>query len=161
MRRHSAAPTEHGSRRPMLSIAGTLFLETFRILRKCGQMGHECQALWLSAPSLSDTIVGVRHSVHASTCAGLEVSSDWLSQIWRELADTGLSIRAQIHTHPAEAFHSGTDDAYPIVGTPGFISIVVPRFAADRPALGDLYVTSISANGGWTQLTSKEVIRIT
>ena len=34
----------------------------------------------------------------------------------------------QVHSHPNEAFHSDTDDTYPIVTVRGGLSLVVPEF---------------------------------
>lgn len=37
-------------------------------------------------------------------------------------------LAVQIHTHPGRAYHSETDDTYPIVTLQGGLSIVVPNF---------------------------------
>src|ERR1700735_1595070 len=102
----------------MLTIANGLFTETFRILRACGLKELECQVLWMSAQSAPDAIVKVLHSGPVSSAGGLVVDPAWISKLWRDLAQSSLSIRAQVHTHGGRAFHSNTDDAYPIVGTP-------------------------------------------
>jgi hypothetical protein len=143
----------------MLIIARDLFLETFSILRRCGAKRRECQVLWLSAPS-ADQITAVRHSKHHSTAASLEVDPTWFNDLWFTLIREGFSIRAQIHTHGGAAWHSETDDSYPIIGTPGFVSVVVPRFALLPPSLEQLYVTTIQSKGGWCESTPREVIRI-
>ena len=48
----------------------------------------------------------------------------------------GKTIAAQIHAHPGEAYHSDTDDAFPLATLRGSLSVVVPDFAvgglADR-----------------------------
>lgn len=64
------------------------------------------------------------------------------------------------HTHAEEAFHSETDDMYPIIGTAGFISIVVPRYGFELPSIDGLYVTKIKSGGGWQQLRPKEALRV-
>jgi hypothetical protein len=49
----------------------------------------------------------------------------------RELAvrlPTGCRYLARVHSHPAEAFHSKTDDANPALSHEGAVSIVVPYF---------------------------------
>jgi hypothetical protein len=40
-------------------------------------------------------------------------------------------LGVQVHAHPGEAFHSGTDDAFPVVTTEGGLSIVAPSFCKD------------------------------
>jgi hypothetical protein len=45
-----------------------------------------------------------------------------------------LVLIGQVHTHKFEAFHSETDDASSL-DTRGYLSVVIPRFAADPPEL--------------------------
>jgi hypothetical protein len=42
-------------------------------------------------------------------------------------------LLGQVHTHKEEAFHSLTDDANSL-DTPGYLSIVIPRFAVAAPS---------------------------
>ena len=48
-----------------------------------------------------------------------------------DLAAHGELVAAQIHAHPAEAFHSLADDRGALVGHLGALSIVLPEFAAE------------------------------
>jgi hypothetical protein len=53
--------------------------------------------------------------------------------VWRlnmDLLANVETVVAQLHTHPGRAFHSSTDDAFPLVSTPGFLSIVAPDFGS-------------------------------
>jgi hypothetical protein len=60
--------------------------------------------------------------------AGVSSLDDaWLNEFWLELANK-MGIRIQVHTHPEEAFHSPTDDEFPIIHKPGFLSLVIPDF---------------------------------
>lgn len=145
----------------MLEISATLFDETYNVLRQCGAKERECQVLWLSAPSAPNTIVAIRHSKHLSDEHGLEVDSGWLTSLWIELARTGQSVRVQVHTHGGKAFHSKTDDDFPIVGTPGFVSIVIPYFAQVHPGVERVYVTEIAPQGGWVELQPSKAIFLT
>jgi hypothetical protein len=144
----------------MINITRELFHETFAILRACGNNKHECQVLWLAASATPTTIVSVRHSEHKSDAYGLEVETTWLNDLWMELATTRYSICAQVHTHPGAAGHSETDDAYPIIGTPGFASIVIPDFAAREPTIDQLYVTFIKESGGWLKRDPRKSIHV-
>lgn len=42
-------------------------------------------------------------------------------------------LLGQVHTHKGEAFHSPSDDANSL-DTPGYLSVVIPRFAAGAPS---------------------------
>lgn len=50
------------------------------------------------------------------------VNLDW--------CDRGLIPIGQVHTHPAEAWHSEEDDHFPISTQRGSLSLVIPDFAA-------------------------------
>src|SRR4051812_32975161 len=112
-----------------LRLPSTLLARTFSHFRECGAGQRECQALWVSPWSAPETITQVVHGQHRAHVGGFEVKDAWLHQFWIELARTNCGIRVQVHTHPEEAFHSATDDAYPIVHSTGFLSLVIPNFA--------------------------------
>lgn len=48
----------------------------------------------------------------------------------------GELMAGQVHTHPTEAFHSTTDDHYPLVTLLGALSFVVPFFAKSPDTAG-------------------------
>ena len=49
--------------------------------------------------------------------------------LMQHLRERSLMIAAQVHSHPAEAFHSAADDRWAIVRHEGAFSIVLPYFA--------------------------------
>jgi len=61
-------------------------------------------------------------------------------------------VHARIHSHPCEAFHSATDDAYPIVATPGFYSLVLPRFGEEPQTLSDAYLARLEVDGTFAEV---------
>ena len=58
----------------------------------------------------------------------VRVDGDALHQLNTWLYDHEEVLVVQIHAHPTEAFHSATDDTYPIVTAEGSISIVAADF---------------------------------
>lgn len=44
------------------------------------------------------------------------------------LYEHGEVLGAQVHAHPDDAYHSDTDDTFPIVTSLGGLSLVVPNF---------------------------------
>ena len=113
----------------MLSVPGRVIEETFLILRSCGKNKNECQAYWLSSWQDACKITRVRHPKHRPGPYGVTVESEWISSFWFELAESGFGVRVQVHTHPREAFHSLTDDQFPLLSDVGFLSLVIPNFA--------------------------------
>ena len=130
-----------------------LLEETFRYLRKCGCGRDECQVLWLSPWSQPYIITEVVHPRHAAHFGGFVLDDAWLNDFWLELGATNMGIRIQVHTHPGEAFHSRTDDEFPIIHTPGFLSLVIPNFGLGPVGFNEAYLTEIQPNGRWKEVT--------
>jgi hypothetical protein len=89
-------------------------------------------------------------------------------EVWVEVTDTGklmiaselaLDERylARIHSHPAEAFHSVTDDRNPALTAEGSLSIVCPFFGlALRRGLAACAVFVLHA-GEWVEIPTGSV----
>jgi hypothetical protein len=98
------------------------------------------------------------HPVHSSSLGGYEIKSEWLTQFWFRLAREHRTIRAQVHTHPGDAFHSSTDDHWPVVSQPGFLSIVIPNFAKGPVSLKTTWIGRLEANGHWRSVPMESAI---
>jgi hypothetical protein len=59
---------------------------------------------------------------------------------------------ARIHSHPAEAFHSETDDKNPALTNHGALSIVVPFFGLGLRRGLDVCAVYVLGPGGWVHL---------
>lgn len=125
--------------------------ETFATFRSCGAGKRECQLYWASSWSEPCALTHVAHPKHKSTFSGLSLDGAWINAFWLELADRGLGVRVQVHTHPAEAFHSATDDAFPLIHEAGFLSLVIPDFALEPVGFERAYLTEIQSDGSWKQ----------
>jgi hypothetical protein len=126
---------------------------TFRALRECGRGECECAVFW-TGPAEVDLVNGFEHPIHKRSPYGYEVDDSWLTEFWKRLAASRRSIKVQVHTHPGQAFHSATDDEWPIVSQVGFVSIVIPDFAAGDPSLEKAWVGRLQADGKWRRLAS-------
>jgi hypothetical protein len=133
-------------------VPAALLAETFALLRQCGRGRRECQALWTSEWARPELICSVVHPHHRAHAGGFEVASGWIGEFWRELSRTRRGIRVQVHTHPEEAFHSKTDDAFPIIHSAGFLSLVIPDFALGRVGFERAYLTEIMSDGTWREV---------
>jgi hypothetical protein len=136
-----------------IRVADGLLTETFRTLRECGRAECECALFW-TGPSNDPVADAVEHPLHKRSPFGYEVESNWLTQFWKRLAKSRRSVKAQIHTHPAEAFHSRIDDEWPIVSQAGFLSVVIPDFAQCAPTLDTAWVGRLEPDGTWLHLPS-------
>jgi hypothetical protein len=142
-----------------LKVAGDVLPATFKFLRDCGRGECECAVYW-TGPSTDGAVDDVEHPVHARSALGYEVESSWLTDFWKRLAAAKRSVKAQIHTHPGEAFHSASDDCWPIVSQAGFISIVLPNFAIGPPSLENAWVGVILRDGHWKRLASASEVLV-
>jgi hypothetical protein len=134
---------------------------TFEHFRHCGRGREECQALWVSSWDSPETISRVVHPKHAAHFGGFVLDDDWLNAFWLELGNTNSGIRAQVHTHPREAFHSATDDEFPIIHKSGFLSLVIPNFALGPVGFKDAYLTEIQPDGRWRQVAIESRLVVT
>lgn len=76
----------------------------------------------------------------------------------RTLRARDEELIAQIHSHRGRAGHSDGDDAHATSFHEGFVSIVVPRFAAQTITVQECAVLEFSA-GSFRELTSEQVAR--
>ncbi len=136
----------------MYRLNGEVLEDTFRHLRACGCGRRECQVLWLSSWGSPQDIIRVVHPRHQAHVGGFVLDDQWLSDFWLELGETNMGIRVQVHTHPEEAFHSSSDDEFPIIHKPGFLSLVIPNFGLGSIGFKDAYLTEIQPDGLWQEV---------
>ena len=137
---------------PVTLVSNKIMELTFDILRECGEGQRECQVVWIGPWSAPQVVTSVVHPVHQAYGDGFELSDSWISRFFTYLSETKQGIRVQVHTHPGRAFHSATDDGWPIVSTPGFQSLVIPRFAQGDVGFEGAYLAELDAEGAWREL---------
>jgi hypothetical protein len=143
-----------------LSLSEGLLEETFTQLRTCGGASRECVCYWSGAidkPAEVDELLHPRHIAHRGF---YEVDGAWINGAWVDLARHSRTIRAQIHTHAGEAFHSHLDDSFPLIRTPGFLSLVVPAFAMGRVGLKNAYLVRLTDLGDWEELDPGRTLEV-
>ncbi|MBA3752772.1 MAG: Mov34/MPN/PAD-1 family protein [Nitrospira sp.] len=130
-------------------------------LRALGARGFEALALW--AGTLEGTDFYVRHTLvpkqrctRSSSGVGVSVPPDELHRVSVWLFENQLRVIGQLHSHPGEAYHSETDDAFPLATTIGCVSIVVPDFAAAQFLLSRCAVYRLDRRGKWLELLPEE-----
>jgi hypothetical protein len=134
-----------------LTLARGIMTSTFGQFRSCGQGRDECVVYWIGpreTPGAVDDAVLPRHR------AGIdwyETDPAWVTSFFLQLRHDGRTARAQVHTHPTTAWHSCTDDRYPLASSPGFHSLVVPRFGIGPMGLDDAYLAVVGPDGVWAE----------
>lgn len=134
----------------------------YKHLREAGKKGVEGVALW-SGIYISETEFEIKSTIipaQKAFCSedGLlyVVGENELHKINLWLYENKQTLISQIHSHPGRAYHSETDDAFPIIARMGGVSIVVPDFAFRPFVLEDWAVYRLFPQMGWVELTLKE-----
>lgn len=134
-------------------------------LRKVGREGHEGFALWAgqregSVFHITETVIPAQQGLRHRGGMCVTVAGEELFRLNVHLFERGLTLLAQLHSHPDEAYHSDTDDAYPIATMVGAFSLVVPDFAVHPFALERCAIYRLLPGRGWIGLGLAEVRRL-
>lgn len=138
-------------------------IEVYEHLRKVGIKRFEGVALWAgiatneSSFDITTTIIPKQTAYNHEHGLLYTVEGDELYQINVLLYQNKLTLISQIHSHPGVAYHSDTDDAFPIVAVNGGLSIVIPDFGFGGISIDDWAVYRLSPNIGWVGLTESQV----
>lgn len=103
-------------------------------LLRAGADGYEMFVLWSGTIVKDRFIVSTPHVPQQESFrlegSGLlvRVQGDALHKLNAWLYEAGQMLGVQIHAHPSAAFHSSTDDTFPIVTVLGGLSIVAADF---------------------------------
>jgi hypothetical protein len=117
-------------------VPGPVLDRTEAELRAAGTDGYELFVLWTGvvhgeAFEVITPHVPKQTSYRLDTGLCVRVAGDELHRLNRWMFEAGEILGVQVHSHPTEAYHSETDDAYPMVTLLGGLSIVVPQFGRD------------------------------
>ncbi len=131
-------------------------------LSRVGRAGFEGFALWAGILEgrrfmVREIVIPTQKGIKAENGVCVRVESEELHRINVWLYEHGYTLIAQVHSHPTDAYHSETDDEYPIVTTLGGISIVVPDFAQRSFALEECAVYRLMPGEGWIELSFAEL----
>lgn len=120
-------------------IEGHVLAETIQFLQEVGAAGYEGFVLWAGTIDKADTFrfrtALIPEQQAMATGGGLLVVVDGkaLFDINKQVYERGEILGGQVHTHPTSAYHSSTDDDYPLVTLVGALSVVLPDFARNAP----------------------------
>jgi hypothetical protein len=114
-------------------VPGTVLDRTEAEIRAAGTDGYELFVLWTGVINGEAFDVITPHvpkqtSYRLDTGLCVRVAGEELHRLNIWMFDEGEILGVQLHSHPTDAYHSETDDAYPMVTLLGGLSIVVPQF---------------------------------
>jgi len=133
---------------------------TLQALQKFGAHGLEGLILWLGdiEPDRAHVFrmyIPDQQPLSSEDGVGYFVRGKTLFELNQDLAESGLRLIAQVHSHPGEAYHSRADDRYAIVTAEGGFSLVVPDFG-DAPADPTAWAVYRLDQGAWRELSIVE-----
>lgn len=134
-------------------------------MRSVGKRGNEGFALWIghrvgTAFHVNEALIPEQRGLRFDTGVCVTVSGEEMFRINRYLYQTGRELVAQLHSHPTDAYHSETDDTYPIATTAGAFSLVVPDFAVRQFSLDECAVYRLIPHDGWLEFPTPAVHRV-
>jgi hypothetical protein len=117
-------------------VSSSIVAKTEENLREAGSEGYEMFVLWSGRAAGHQFEFRTAHaprqtSYRLKNGLAVRVEGEALHRLNRWLLDNDEVLAAQVHAHPTEAFHSDTDDTYPIVTARGGLSLVAADFARD------------------------------
>jgi hypothetical protein len=148
-------------------VSRKVVLFTEKELRAAGRKGDERFVLWCGTCEGDSFKVTTNYvpdqaayRLKGGLCVVVEGSELFKLNQW--LYEKGQILGAQIHAHAEDAYHSDTDDEYPIVTLLGGLSIVVPHFCAEG-LLGRGTAIYRLTTHGWLKMTGpmrREIIKV-
>ncbi|MCU1283309.1 MAG: Y4jG [bacterium] len=134
-------------------------------LRTVGRCGNEGFALWIGRRTgrtfhVDETVIPEQRGLQFDSGVCVTVGNEELFRINKYLYATGRQLVAQIHSHPTVAYHSETDDTYPIATTAGAFSLVIPDFATRPFSLDECAVYRLVPHEGWLAFPIPAVHRV-
>ena len=113
--------------------------ETIEFLQEVGSTGYEGFVVWAGNAEDEVTfrfrtaLIPQQKAMMMDSGLLVLVDGEALFAINKKAHELGQTLGAQVHSHPTSAYHSSTDDFYPLVTLLGALSIVLPDFAQNAP----------------------------
>jgi len=146
------------------AVPATVVEEADAQLRAAGRARSECFVLWSGVQEHDTFHVRTGHvprqtAYRFSDGLCVRVEGDELHRLNVWLFEHGEQLAVQVHSHPTEAYHSDTDDTYPIVTVRGCLSLVVSDFGC-AGLRGDGVACYRLGHSGWDELSPDEAKQI-
>jgi hypothetical protein len=127
-------------------------------LRLHGDASAEAALCWAGTVHGEDAFITTALLfTNASSYGAVHVSPEQTGLLYAHCHARGLTLLAQVHSHPSQAFHSPTDEKSPHSSVKGFLSVVIPNFGRCSFAeFTDWAVFEQTAYEAWAEWTSEQ-----
>lgn len=79
----------------------------------------------------------------------IEFDGSKMDAVWKRCEAEGMSVVADVHTHPGGYGQSDTDQANPMMPLVGHVALIIPQFAARRFSPTEIGVYEFCGPGRW------------
>ncbi len=145
-----------------LRISRLTWHRMIRELRLRGDGSRESGAFLLASLTIhadSTSAPTVRRVIYyddldpACLTGGITLAGHAYDTLWQICAESRLSVVADIHTHPLRwVDQSPMDAANPMIGIPGHLALIIPRFAASPVNISEVGVHVYEGRHLWQRL---------
>jgi hypothetical protein len=140
-----------------------ILTQTREWLFEVGKTENEAFVLWagvflsLEVFEVTTALFPEQQAFRTPSGIGVYISGSELYRISRWIYENKVMLISQVHSHPTVAYHSDTDDDFPMVTAAGQFSIVVPYFAKDQLTnLDRCAIYRLNELGEWVAISSIE-----
>lgn len=81
----------------------------------------------------------------------------YFGRLWDLCTANGLTVVADVHTHPGGAWQSPSDQAHPMIACAGHLALIVPRFAQPPLRLREVGVYRYLGAKRWKTVPSRRL----
>jgi len=79
----------------------------------------------------------------------------YFGALWELCNRHGLSVVADVHTHPAGSQQSDSDRAYPMISRAGHVALILPNFAASPVRRDEVGIYRYEGSKRWSPVPAK------
>jgi proteasome lid subunit RPN8/RPN11 len=150
---------------PLLEVPGSLWVALMAHLHEQGGGVRESGAFLLGHKTDTGRVV-IRflpyERLQSDALRGdyVALNAASFAKLWEVCRAEGMTVVADVHTHPFGPGQSRSDRANPMVALKGHIALIVPRFAKGNPCPRDLGLYVYQGNHQWTSYSGSDIDRL-
>ena len=144
---------------PRLQLSRPFWRQLIAELHRRGGERREAGALLLGSRSAAGTVSANRAVYYddidpnALNAGYVHLDCRRLGAVWALCRETGVSVVADVHTHPGLALQSSSDRASPMIPRSGHLALIVPNYAVRPVLLSDVGIFEYLGSRRWRTLS--------
>ncbi len=144
-------------RKHRLSCSGKRWRQLVRELERRGERSHEAGAFLLGIRrgercEVRDSVFYDDLDSRAYASGVCVLHGDAFAKLWALCRSRGLTVVADVHTHPGAAVQSFSDRSNPMIARSGHIAIIIPEFGRWPIPSGQLGVYEYCGQHIWKKI---------